>query len=122
MEIKEMDVKQLEERKAAIATEVDNEGADLEALAAEVKSINEELEARKAEESKRVEIREAVANGAGKVDETMVVRVIEAKEDKVTMRKQRWIIWKLETQKHILMHLQMQSSRMTETLQNAANY
>ena len=52
MEIKEMDVKQLEERKAAIATEVDNEGADLEALAAEVKSINEELEARKAEAEK----------------------------------------------------------------------
>lgn len=86
MEIKEMDVKQLEERKAAIATEVDNEGADLEALAAEVKSINEELEARKAEESKRVEIREAVANGAGKVDETMVVRKEETKMDNMEIR------------------------------------
>lgn len=74
MEIKEMTVEQMEERKAAIKTEVETDGADLDALASEVKSINEELEARKAAESKRVEIRDAVAKGAGKVEASMEVR------------------------------------------------
>ena len=67
MELKEMTVDQLEERKAAIPAELDNEDADLDALEAEVKGINEELESRKAAEAKRVEIRAAVAEGAGEV-------------------------------------------------------
>ena len=61
MEIKEMTVEQLEERKAAIIAELDNEGADLDALENEVRSIKEELEARAAEEAKKVEIRKTVA-------------------------------------------------------------
>ena len=61
MEIKEMTVEQLEERKNAIVGELDNEGADLDALEAEVRSIKEELEAREAEEEKKVEIRKTVA-------------------------------------------------------------
>ena len=61
MEIKEMTVEQLEERKAAIVAELDNEGADLDALETEVRSIKEELEARAAEEAKKVEIRKTVA-------------------------------------------------------------
>ena len=61
MEIKEMTVEQLEERKTAIVAELDNEGADLDALETEVRSIKEELESRAAEEEKKVEIRKTVA-------------------------------------------------------------
>ena len=61
MELKDMTVEQLEERKNAIVGELDNEGADLDALEAEVRSIKEELETRAAEEAKRAEIRKTVA-------------------------------------------------------------
>lgn len=67
MEIKEMTIDQLEERKAAIKTELENEDADLDALELEVRTINEEMENRKAEEAKRVELRKAVASGKGEV-------------------------------------------------------
>ena len=70
MEIKEMTIEQLEERKVAISSEVEMDGADLDALDAEVKSINAELEERKALEAKKVEVRQAIADGAGKVVES----------------------------------------------------
>ena len=70
MDIKEMTVEQLEERKAAIAAEIDNEDADLDALEAEARSIKEEIENRKAEEAKKVEIRAAVASGEGETTKT----------------------------------------------------
>lgn len=63
MEIKSMTVDELNERKTAIALEVDGDGADLDALELEVKSINEELEARKNAEQKKAEIRSKVAEG-----------------------------------------------------------
>lgn len=69
MEIKEMTVEQLEERKAAIVAELDNEGADLDALENEVRSIKEELESRAAEEAKKVEIRKTVAEAPAPVIE-----------------------------------------------------
>lgn len=69
MEFKEMTIEQLEERKQAIPTELDNEDADLNALEEEVRGINAELESRKAAEEKKVEIREAVAAGEGKIIE-----------------------------------------------------
>ena len=65
MEFKEMTIEQLEARRAEIATEVDNEGADLDALETEARGIKEELESRKAAEAKKNEIRSAVAAGAG---------------------------------------------------------
>ena len=71
MEIKDMMVEELLERRASIAEEVNAEGADLDALEAEVKSINEELEARKEAEAQRNEIRAQVAEGAGEVRETI---------------------------------------------------
>ena len=71
MEINEMTIEQLEERKAAIAAELDSPEADLDALENEARSINEEIERRKAEERKREEIRTAVAAGAGKVTDKM---------------------------------------------------
>lgn len=75
MEIKNMTVEQIEARKAEIAKELETEGADLDKLQEEVKSLNAELEARKAAEAKRAEIRKAVANGEG-------VKVIDKPDDK----------------------------------------
>lgn len=66
IELKTASAAELEARKAAIAQEVEAEDADLDALEAEIRSINEELENRKAEEAKKVEIRKAVAEGEGK--------------------------------------------------------
>ena len=51
MDFKNMTIEELEARKAAIAAEVDTDGADLDALTDEVRAIKEELEARKAEEA-----------------------------------------------------------------------
>lgn len=78
MELKEMSIEQLEERKAAIVAELDAPEADLDALESEVRGINEEIESRRAAEAKRVEIRSAVAQGQGEVIET--VKVEERKE------------------------------------------
>lgn len=68
-EVKDMSIEQLEERKAAIAVEIELDGADLDALENEIRSINAELERRKAAEEKRAEIRSAVAAGKGTVIE-----------------------------------------------------
>lgn len=70
MEFEKMTIEELEARRAEIATEIDNEGADLDALEAEARGIKDELETRKAEEARRREIRQAVADGAGNVVET----------------------------------------------------
>ena len=69
IELKTATATELEARKADIAQEVEAEDADLDALEAEIRSINEELETRKAEEAKKVEIRKAVAEGEGKTIE-----------------------------------------------------
>ena len=68
MDFKDMTIDELEERKAAIPNEIDNEDADLDALEEEVRNINAELESRKQAEAKRVEIRAEVAKGAGTVE------------------------------------------------------
>lgn len=69
MDIKEMSIEELMERRTAIAAEIDAPEADLDALEAEARSINEEMENRKAEETKRMEIRNAVAQGDGEITE-----------------------------------------------------
>lgn len=61
----ERTTEELLERRTEIASEIETDGADLDALEAEARSINEELERRKAEEAKREEIRTAVAEGDG---------------------------------------------------------
>lgn len=71
MDFKTMTNEQLEQRKAEIAGLLDTEGADLTALDEEVRGINAEIEARKAAEAKREEIRKAVAAGAGKTVQRM---------------------------------------------------
>lgn len=76
--MEKMTFEELEARKAAIAAEIDTEGADLDALEEEVRSINAEIENRKAAEAKKVELRAAVASGQGEV-----VGKIEKEERKV---------------------------------------
>lgn len=79
MEIKEMTIEELMERRSAIAAEIDNPEADLDALETEARSINAEIEARQAEAVKKAEIRDQIAKGAvGIIKE-------ERKEDVVKM-------------------------------------
>ena len=75
----EKTVEELLERRAAIAVEIDAPEADLDALEAEARAINEELEQRKAAEIQRNEIRNAVAEGDGEIKETF------EKEERKTM-------------------------------------
>lgn len=77
MDYKTMTVEELETRRAAIVTEVDADGADLDALETEVRAIRDELESRKAAAAKRDEIRAAVAAGAGK--STNIIEEVENK-------------------------------------------
>ncbi len=67
MEFKNMTVEELEARRVQIGEEVEKDGADLDALEAEIKGIKAELEARKDTAAKKAEIRDAVATGAGEV-------------------------------------------------------
>lgn len=76
MEIKEMTIDELNERKSQIAIEAEAADADLDALTDEVRNINAEIESRKAAEEQRKEIRSAVANGAGNI----VEKIIEQEE------------------------------------------
>lgn len=89
MELKDMNIEQLEERKNAIVAELDNEGADLDALEAEMRSINEELESRKQAEAKKVEIRKAVAEGAGTVVEAAPVEEKREMKDVAEIRNSK---------------------------------
>lgn len=75
MDLKELTIDQIEERKTAIVAELDNEDADLDALENEMRSLNDELEVRKADEAKKAEIRQAIA------DEKVDVVTIEKKSD-----------------------------------------
>ena len=76
MDFTNMTSEELLERRSAIAQELDADGADLDALEADVRGINEELENRKAAEQKRTEIRSAVAEGEGETTEKFEERKI----------------------------------------------
>ena len=67
MNFTEMTIDQLMERRSAIASELDAPDADLDALEAEVRGINEEIESRRQAEQRKADLRDAVANGAGEV-------------------------------------------------------
>ena len=58
-------IEELLERRTAIASEIETDGADLDALEAEARSINDELERRKAVEREKAELREKIADGEG---------------------------------------------------------
>ena len=76
--IKEMTVEELEARKVAIVAELDNEGADLDQLEEEMRSIKAELEERANAEAKKAEIRASVAAGEG-----VVTKSVEQEERKM---------------------------------------
>lgn len=80
MELKEMTIEEMETRKSEIVAESTVEGADLDALEAEMKSINEELETRKSLEAEKAEKRQAIAEGEGVVVRTFT----EEKKDMKT--------------------------------------
>lgn len=65
MELKNMTVEALNERRNAIVAELDKPEADLDNLGEEMRAINTELATRAAAEAKKNEIRTAVAGGAG---------------------------------------------------------
>lgn len=61
----EKTTEELLERRTAIASEIEVDGADLDALETEARSINDELERRKAIEHEKAELREKIADGDG---------------------------------------------------------
>ena len=73
MEMNEMTIEQLEERKAELVSSLDTEGADFDAIETEIRGIKDEMEARRAAEAKKAEIRAIVAEGAGEVTTTFEV-------------------------------------------------
>lgn len=80
----EKTIDELMERRSQIAVEVEAEDADLDALEAEARAINEEIERRKTEETKRNEIRDSVANGEGKT-----LDIFKTEERKMTLEEIR---------------------------------
>lgn len=71
-----MSIEEIETRRAAIVTEMDADGADLDALEAEMRSANEELEKRAMNEARKAEIRKMVA-----ADEKKGVKVEKPMEE-----------------------------------------
>lgn len=100
MDYKTMTVEQLEERKSAIAAELDNPEANLDDLETEARAINAELETRKAAEAKRNEIRAAVATGAGVV----VQKFEEEKREMPTLEEIRGSKEYAEAYKNYIIH------------------
>lgn len=78
MELKDMTIEALEERKNELVNSLDNENADLDAIESEVRAIKEEMEKRKADEAKKNEVRSIVAQGEGEV-----IQKAESEERKV---------------------------------------
>lgn len=92
MEIREMTIEQIEERKNAIVAELDNDGADLDALENEMRSLNEEIEARKAAEAQKAEIRKSIATGeVGEVVKTIVEEKREMKTNEEIRASKEYI-------------------------------
>lgn len=78
MELKDMTIEALEERKNELVNSLDDENADLDAIESEVRAIKEEMEKRKADEAKKNEVRSMVAQGEGEV-----VKKAESEERKI---------------------------------------
>ncbi len=78
MELKDMTIEALEERKNELVNSLDNENADLDAIESEVRAIKEEMEKRKVDEAKKNEVRSMVAQGEGEV-----IKKAESEERKI---------------------------------------
>jgi HK97 family phage major capsid protein len=77
MNIENMTITEIDARMAEIATEMDKDGADIDALTEEVRKMNERNEALKAEAEKRKALRNAVSAGKGET-----IRTFEKEERK----------------------------------------
>ena len=87
MEFEKMSIEELEARKAQIATEIEAEDADLDALEAEVRGIREELEKRKADAAQREELRKMAAEQAEVVEAAPVEERKKEKMSNIEIRK-----------------------------------
>ena len=100
MDFTTMTVEELETRRVQIGVEVEQDGADLDALEAEIKGIKAELEARKANAAKQAEIRKTVAEGAGVVVDEIPQTPIPQEER--TMFKRDSVEYRDAWTKHII--------------------
>ena len=69
-------IEEIEARMSAIASELESDGADIDALTAEVRSLKSEKQAIEEGIRKRAELRSAVSAGAGTVVRALTVRSI----------------------------------------------
>ena len=100
MDFTTMTVEELETRRVQIGVEVEQDGADLDALEAEIKGIKAELDARKANAAKQAEIRKTVAEGAGVVVDEIPQAPISQEER--TMFKRDSVEYRDAWTKHII--------------------
>ena len=100
MDFTTMTVEELEARRVQIGVEVEQDGADLDALEAEIKGINAELDARRANAAKQAEIRKTVAEGAGVVVDEIPQAPIPQEER--TMFKRDSVEYRDAWTKHII--------------------
>lgn len=80
MEIKTMEVAELQERRNAIVTELENPEANLDALEEEMRAINAELQTRAEEAKREQEQRDLIAQGAVQtttIEERKVTKAME---------------------------------------------
>ena len=92
MELKDMTIEQIEERKGQIREELEAPEADLNALEDEARSLNAEIEARKAAEAQKAEIRSAVASGeVGEVVKTIAEEKREMKTNEEIRASKEYI-------------------------------
>lgn len=100
MDFTTMTVEELEARRVQIGVEVEQDGADLDALEAEIKGIKAELDARRANAAKQAEIRKTVAEGAGVVVDKIPQTPIPQEER--TMYKRDSVEYRDAWTKHII--------------------
>ena len=100
MDFTTMTVEELEARRVQIGVEVEQDGADLDALEAEIKGIKAELDARRANAAKQAEIRKTVAEGAGVVIDEIPQAPIPQEER--TMFKRESVEYRDAWTKHII--------------------
>ena len=100
MDFTTMTVEELEARRVQIGVEVEQDGADLDALEAEIKGIKAELDARRANAAKQAEIRKTVAEGAGVVVDEVPQAPIPQEER--TMFKRDSVEYRDAWTKHII--------------------
>lgn len=100
MDFTTMTVEELEARRAQIGVEAEQDGADLDALEAEIKGIKAELDARRANAAKQAEIRKTVAEGAGVVIDEIPQAPISQEER--TMFKRDSVEYRDAWTKHII--------------------